>query len=100
MSVRTGTIAAGALHDQRRGLIGWVLAVAVVATMYTAFYPSIGAAKFSVMLDAMPEVAKVMGFDKILSAFRLRRRDRLLPARRRAGAGLRDQPGRAADRGR
>lgn len=68
MSVRTGTIAAGALHDQRRGLIGWVLAVAVVATMYTAFYPSIGAAKFSVMLDAMPEFAKVMGFDKILSA--------------------------------
>src|SRR5665647_2456338 len=68
MSVRTGTIAAGALHDQRRGLVGWVLAVAAVATMYTAFYPSIGAAKFEVMLDAMPEFAKVMGFDKILSA--------------------------------
>ena len=68
MNVRTGTIAAGVLHDQRRGLIGWVLAVAAVATMYTAFYPSIGAAKFEVILQAMPEFAKVMGFDKILSA--------------------------------
>ena len=68
MSAKTGTVAAGVLHDQRRSLIGWSVAVGAVATMYTAFYPSIGAAKFEVMLEAMPELARAMGFDTIVSA--------------------------------
>ena len=62
------TVLRGALRDQRRGVAAWTLAVAAVAAMYPAFYPTIGAAKFEVMLDAMPGVAEVMGFDAMLSA--------------------------------
>ena len=61
-------VAGGVLHDQRRSLMWWSLAVAAVTTMYTSFYPTIGAAKFEVMLDAMPAFARAMGFDAMISA--------------------------------
>lgn len=63
-----GTVLRGALRDQRRGVVAWALAVAAVAAMYTVFYPTIGAAKFEVMLDAMPGFAEAMGLDAMLSA--------------------------------
>lgn len=68
MTARTGVVAGGVLHDQRRSLIWWSLAVAAVTTMYTSFYPTIGATKFEVMLDAMPAFARAMGFDAMVSA--------------------------------
>ncbi len=68
MNARTGTVMGGALHDHRHGLVGWSIAVALAATMYTVFYPSIGVTKFEVMLDTMPAFARVMGFDAIVSA--------------------------------
>lgn len=63
-----GTVAVGALRDLRRSIAGWSAAVAGVAALYTVFYPTIGATKFEVMLDAMPEFAEVMGLDSIVSA--------------------------------
>lgn len=63
-----GTVAVGALRDLRRSIVGWSAAVAGVATLYTVFYPTIGATKFEVMLDAMPQLAEVMGLDAIVSA--------------------------------
>lgn len=63
-----GTVAVGALRDLRRSIVGWSVAVAGVATLYTVFYPTIGASKFEVMLDAMPQFAEVMGLDAIVSA--------------------------------
>jgi ABC-2 type transport system permease protein len=68
VTARKGVIAGGVLRDQRRSLIGWMLSVAAVATMYSSFYPAIGAAKFEVMLDAMPEFTRAMGFDAMISA--------------------------------
>lgn len=63
----TGVVAGGVLRDTRRSLVGWTVAVAAVTTVYTVFYPTIGAAKFAVMLDAMPEFAEVMGLDAMVS---------------------------------
>ncbi len=63
-----GTVAVGALRDLRRSIVGWSVAVAGVAALYTVFYPTIGATKFEVMLDAMPQFAEVMGLDTIVSA--------------------------------
>lgn len=63
-----GSVAVGALKDLRRSIVGWSVAVAGVATLYTVFYPTIGATKFEVMLDAMPEFAEIMGLDAIVSA--------------------------------
>ena len=68
MSAVRGTVAVGALRDLRRSLVGWSLAVAGAAALYTVFYPTIGATKFEVMLDAMPDFAEAMGFDAIVSA--------------------------------
>lgn len=62
------TVARGALRDLRRAIVAFALAVGAVAALYTVFYPTIGAAKFEVMLDAMPGVAEVMGLDAMLSA--------------------------------
>lgn len=68
MTARWGTVAAGALRDTRRSLIGWMIAVGAVTALYVVFYPTIGASKFEVMLDAMPEFAEFMGLDVIVSA--------------------------------
>jgi ABC-2 type transport system permease protein len=67
-TARPGTVLRGALRDGHRGLIGWPVAIAAVATMYTSFYPSIGATKLEVMLDAMPGFAEAMGFEDMISA--------------------------------
>ena len=63
-----GVVAVGVLRDQRRSVGWWSLSVAAVAAMYTSFYPSIGAAQFEVMLDAMPAFVQAMGFDAMTSA--------------------------------
>ena len=63
-----GVVALGALADLRRTVLGWCLAVAGVTALYTVFYPTIGATKFEVMLDAMPAFAEAMGLDAIVSA--------------------------------
>jgi ABC-2 type transport system permease protein len=68
MTARPGTILRGAMRDHRRALVAWTAAVAAVATMYTVFYPTIGATKFEVMLDAMPGFAEMMGIDAMVSA--------------------------------
>lgn len=67
MTARRGTVARGALRDTRRSLVGWTIAVAAVAALYTVFYPTIGAEKFEVMLDAIPDFAEFMGLDAIIS---------------------------------
>ena len=63
-----GTVAGGALRDLRRAIVGWSIAVAAVAALYTVFYPMIGATKFEVVLDAMPEIVRAMGLGAIVSA--------------------------------
>ena len=68
MSGRTGVVAAGVLRDQRRSLVWWSLSVGAVATMYASFYPAIGATQLEVMIDAMPDFARAMGFDAMISA--------------------------------
>jgi ABC-2 type transport system permease protein len=51
---------AKAARDQRRGLIGWGLAVAAVVLMYAAFYPSIrdSAADLQSYIDNLPEAIR------------------------------------------
>lgn len=69
MRATTGTITGGVLHDQRRSLLAWAVAIAGVSAMYTAFYPTIGAGPMEDMLDSMPaELTSAMGFDAIASA--------------------------------
>lgn len=64
-----GTVLRGVLHSQRRSVALWTLALCAVASMYTAFYPSVGGAKMDVMLDAMPpELITAMGFEAIATA--------------------------------
>jgi ABC-2 type transport system permease protein len=68
MTARPGAVLRGAVRDHRRALVAWTLAVAAVATMYTVFYPTIGATKYQVILDAMPSFAEAMGMDAMVSA--------------------------------
>lgn len=51
---------AKAARDQRRGLLGWGLAVAAVVLMYAAFYPSIrdSAADLQSYIDNLPEAIR------------------------------------------
>ncbi len=54
------TYAGKAFRDQRRAFIGWMLALAGVALMYGAFYPSIrdSAADLQAYMDKLPEAVK------------------------------------------
>lgn len=64
-----GTVLRGVLHEQRRTVVLWALALCGVGSMYTAFYPSVGGAKMDVMLEAMPpELITAMGFEAIATA--------------------------------
>lgn len=69
MTAPLGTVASGVLRTRRRPLTLWAAAVAAVAALYTAFYPSIGGDKMEVMLQSMPpELITAMGFDSITTA--------------------------------
>jgi ABC-2 type transport system permease protein len=69
MTARPGAVLLGVLRAQRRAIVPWSVAVAAVASMYTAFYPSVGGTKMDVMLAAMPpELIAAMGFDDIATA--------------------------------
>jgi ABC-2 type transport system permease protein len=64
-----GTVLTGVLRTRRRSLVLWAVAVSAVATLYTAFYPSIGGDKMAVMMQSMPpEFITAMGFDSISTA--------------------------------
>jgi ABC-2 type transport system permease protein len=43
------------LWDQRRGIIGWTVAVAAVGVLYAAFYPSMNNPDMAAAIDAFPE---------------------------------------------
>ena len=55
-----GGLLGKALRDQRRGVIGWGIAVAAVVLMYAAFYPSIrdSAADLQSYIDNLPEAIR------------------------------------------
>lgn len=64
-----GTVLRGVLRSQRRSLVLWCVAIAAVAALYTAFYPSIGGVKFETMMESMPpELIEAMGFQTMASA--------------------------------
>jgi ABC-2 type transport system permease protein len=69
MTAPIGTVASGVLRARRRPLALWAVAIAAVAALYTAFYPSIGGDKMEVMLESMPpELITAMGFESITTA--------------------------------
>lgn len=69
MTARPGTVLVGVLRAQRRSIVLWSLAVAGVAALYTAFYPSVGGAKLAVMMESMPqELITAMGLEGMGSA--------------------------------
>jgi ABC-2 type transport system permease protein len=69
MTSRPGAVLSGVLRTQRRTIALWAVAVAAVSALYTAFYPSVGAEKFEVMMQSMPpELVTAMGFDSIATA--------------------------------
>lgn len=69
MTGRPGTVLRGVLRMQRRSMVLWAVAIGAVAAMYTAFYPSIGGAKWDVMMDAMPAgLIEAMGFETMATA--------------------------------
>lgn len=58
-----------ALWDARRSLFGWTVAVALVAAMYGAFWPSIQAPEMQKALEAYPEgVLEAFNYDDMTSA--------------------------------
>jgi ABC-2 type transport system permease protein len=62
-------VLAGVLRDQRRSLLLWGAALAVVTTIYVSFYPAVGGDEMQSMVDALPEgLAQAMGYDRLGSA--------------------------------
>lgn len=69
MTAKTGTVFTGVLRSQRRSLILWAGAIAAVAAMYTAFYPSVGGMKMEIITESLPpELVTALGFDTLASA--------------------------------
>lgn len=69
MTARGGTVLTAVLRSNRRSLLLWALAVAAVAALYTAFYPSVGGGQMDAMLESMPsEFITAMGFDSMTTA--------------------------------
>ncbi|MHB1491254.1 MAG: ABC transporter permease subunit [Cellulomonas sp.] len=69
MRAAPGTVTLGDLHDHRRSLVIWAVAVAAVSAMYTSFYPTINAGDWTSMLDSMPSgLMTAMGFDNLATA--------------------------------
>lgn len=58
------------LHGQRRGLLGWGIALAGVSLLYTGFYPSMGGGEdLQALLDSMPEgFVEALGYDAVGTA--------------------------------
>lgn len=58
------------LTGQRRGLLGWGIALAAVSLLYTGFYPSMGGGEdLQALLDSMPEgFVEALGYDAIGTA--------------------------------
>ena len=65
----TGTpmsILRGVVHDRRRSLMLWSIALAAVSAIYTAFYPAIGEEQMVDMAEMMPEdLAAALGYDRL-----------------------------------
>lgn len=62
-------VTAGVLHDQRRSLAVWSLAIAAVSTMYIAFWPSMESGDIQSLVDSLPEgMVTAMGYDRIGTA--------------------------------
>jgi ABC-2 type transport system permease protein len=58
-----------ALRDGRRGLLGWAVAVAAVAAMYAAFWPSIDTPQMREALEAYPPgVLEALNYDDLTTA--------------------------------
>lgn len=58
-----------ALWDARRSLLGWTLAVAAVAAMYAAFWPSIQTPEMLKALESYPEgVLEAFNYDDLTTA--------------------------------
>jgi ABC-2 type transport system permease protein len=61
-----GAVLLGVFRDHRRGLIGWSIALAAVATIYVTFYPLIGEEQMNEMAALMPEdLAAALGYDRL-----------------------------------
>ncbi len=51
---------------QRRGLVGWAVALAAVAGIYIPFYPAMGGPELQALVDALPrELISALGYDRI-----------------------------------
>jgi ABC-2 type transport system permease protein len=56
------------LWDQRRGIVGWSIAIALVGVTYAAFYPSINSPEMAAALEAYPQgLLDALGFTDITS---------------------------------
>jgi len=57
------------LWDQRRSLVGWIVAVTAVGVLYAAFYPIINTPDMAAAMDAFPPAMRdAMGFTDMTSA--------------------------------
>jgi ABC-2 type transport system permease protein len=57
-----------ALWDQRRGIIGWSIAIAAVGVLYAAFYPSMNNPEMAAAIRAFPEgLLEALGMTDITS---------------------------------
>lgn len=65
-TARPGVIVAGTLRERRRALLGWGVALAVIALIYVSFYPLVGDDQMAEMAEMMPEgMAEALGYDRL-----------------------------------
>ncbi|MFI7573989.1 ABC transporter permease subunit [Micromonospora sp. NPDC049497] len=58
-----------ALHDARRSLVGWAVAIAAVGTMYAAFWPTMQTPEMTKALEAYPEgLLEALNYSDLTSA--------------------------------
>lgn len=62
-------ITAWVLRQQRRAMVGWSLALAVVSAIYVAFYPAMGGEEMAELIQTMPEsLVQALGYEGIGTA--------------------------------
>jgi ABC-2 type transport system permease protein len=68
-TARPVAVLRGVLRDQRRGLLGWGIALAAVSFIYVSFYPAIGAEQMADMAAMIPDdLAAALGYDRLADA--------------------------------
>ncbi|QUR68039.1 ABC transporter permease subunit [Mycobacterium spongiae] len=69
MATETTPVLTGVLREQRRQVVLWCVALAVLSAMYISFYPSMSGSGVDALIENMPEqLTTALGYDRLGTA--------------------------------